>query len=473
MAIFGFGKKNKKQSSPNYLKNYLNSLYSVANNSNYYLSLDRTLELYEQCSPFFMVIDKIVSAYISVPFVLKDTKTGEFITEHPVLDLLKNPSSGDTEYTFKEQLASSFLITGNCFLLATGNVNNPPLEVYNLSPRFFSTNGIVSNPYSFTPEVFRYSNYKSVINFTSQETLTGLRYYKDDIQELYHIKRFNALQSQTNVFGMSKGYPLMREIEQYVSGNINNISLLKRGARPSMAWVNNRGEELTEQQWERLTEEARKYSGSENAGGTPILDGMDAKELGQSNRDMQFKEMQESMITRIANVYGVPIALLVDSAMTLNNLQTARLLLDKDAVIPLAKRINEDLTRFLLPRYDDTENLEFSIDLTEVESLKPEVLANAQAMASLRVNTIDEIRTEIGYENLEEGGDELVGSVGSISFDDGEDERQDDQDSQQDQLSDENEEDEQEKAYQFFYKEMKNQKISDEEIKALWTLSSK
>lgn len=433
-----------------------------AGDSQYNASVLTALRLYEQCSPLFMVIDKIVSAYINVPFRIKDKNNDEFIENHPVLDLLNNPNSDESELSFKESLATSFLITGNAFLIALGNINKEPIELYNSSARFFNPIVEGRTNFNFTPSRYIYTAFNDSLVFKARDVIDGTRFYNDEKMELYHIKRYNAQYGNNNSFGMSKVYPLLREIEQYVSSNVNNIALLQNGSRMSMAWQNNRGEELTETQFERMKEEASKYSGSQNAGKIPILDGMEVKEMGQTNRDMQFKEMQDAMISRIANVYGVPLALLLDSTMTLNNLQTARLHLDKDAVIPLANRINKELTRFLMPRYKNSENLEFAIDITQIESLKPETLANAQIMAQTGVNTINEIRTELGFVHIDDG-DKLTSQQNSVDIDSLLNQN-DDKDRQIDN--------EDKEAYSKFYAMMKSEKLKDEEVQALWLLTN-
>jgi HK97 family phage portal protein len=432
-----------------------------AGESQYNASVLTALKLYEQCSPLFMVVDKIVSAYINVPFRIKDKNTDEFIENHPVLELLEKPNSDESEFSFKESLATSFLITGNAFLIASGNINREPLELYNSSARFFNPIIEGRTNFNFTPSRYLYTAFNDSIVFKARDVIDGIRFYNDDIMELYHIKRYNAQYGNNNSFGMSKVYPLLREIEQYVSANVNNISLLQRGARMSTIFQNNRGEELTEAQYERAKAEAERFSGSENAGKTFIADGFEAKEVGQTNRDMQFKEMQDAMISRIANVYGVPLALLLDSTMTLNNLQTARLHLDKDAVIPLANRINKELTRFLMPRYKNSENLEFAIDITQIESLKPETLANAQIMAQTGVNTINEIRTELGFVHIDDG-DKLTSQQNSVDV----------SSLLEDQDQSDNEPNDAEKsAYSKFYATMKSDNLKDEEIQALWLLA--
>lgn len=433
--------------------------YSERNN--YALSIKNALKLYRECSPFYMVVDKIINSYAEIPFKIFDTKKKEYIEEHPVLDLLNSPSYDCTEFEFKETLATNFLVTGNTFLLCTGNVKKPPLEVFNMNPIFFDPDSYSIDNINQVPKKWQYSNHGNTISFDYNETIKGLKFYNGDDKELYHIKKYNPCQYTNDFFGMSKAYPLFQEMESYIAGNNNNSSLLKNGSRPAGAWVNNRGEELTNTQFERIQEESRKFQGSDNAGRPLILDGLDYKEMSQNNRDMQFKELQDSMLSRIANVYGVPLALILDSTMTLNNLQTARLHLDKDAVIPLAKRINEELTKFLLSRYPDSEYLEFAVDISSIESLKPEVLANSLLMKQIGVNTKNEIRSELGYTHID-GGDDLPSEQPQLNMNDFIN------NTNQDNLDGEDEE----KQYNDFHSYMKTEHKTDEEIKALWVLSN-
>ena len=459
-------KNLNKQLQDNFIKkNFVNleTFYgNYTNNNNYTLSIENAMKLYRECSPFFMVVEKIVNSYAEIPFKIYDTKNKEYLENHPALNLLNNPNYDCTEFEFKETLALNFLITGNTFLLCTGNIKKPPLEIFNMNPLFFQANSYGIDNINQIPKSWQYNNMKT-IKFYAQETIEGLKFYNGNDKELYHIKKYNPCQYANDFFGMSKAYPLFQEMESYIAGNNNNSALLKNGARPSSAWVNNRGEELTNTQYERIQQESKKFQGSDNTGRPLILDGLDYKEMSQNNKDMQFKELQDSMLSRIANVYGVPLALILDSTMTLNNLQTARLHLDKDAVIPLAKRINEELTKLILARYPDSENLKFNIDISTIESLKPEVLSNALLMKQINVNTPNEIRADIGYAPID-GGDELPNDPSPLNMND--------LINNTDQENNDNDANDEEKQYQEFYSYMKTEQNTDEEIKALWILSN-
>lgn len=377
------------------------------------LSAIAAIQMYVDAQPLYNAIDMRAQAFSDIPIRLKDTKKDVFVDEHEVLDLLNQPNGDTTGQEFLYQVASFFDITGNSLMFAGGRINNPPLELAVVPPQgitFASASsrfGILHVPDSISinssvgrvNEVFR-------ANDTGEKNL--IRYLNDSAdRELWHIRQFNPLRNATQFWGMSRARPLWLEIQQYLSGNNTNWSLLKRGTRLSMAWVNNRGEELTDKQWERMQEEAQKYAGDMNAGGTPILDGMDVKLTQQSLRDMEFKDLQDSMIRRISNNYNIPLALILDSTMTLNNLETSMLQLYDRAVIPLTNYIYAELDRFLLPRYKNTENLKFAFYPDDIEALRVRTVESVKKQAEIGINTINELRTALGDEALGEGGDVL------------------------------------------------------------------
>jgi HK97 family phage portal protein len=361
--------QTKQQESPVILKSYPNNQYSFYDylnlNGEYDLSIIVLISLYLRVSPFFLCVDKIARAIAQISFKVKDKNTEDFV-DHPVLELLNNPNAEQSGSQFIYELSSVFSITGNAFINSTGRVTQPPLEIWNVKPQWVTAfNSKIIDNLGQMPSRYQVSTrFRTSVMFDADEIKDGMfstvRYYNDTTGELWHIKQYNPFGNVNNYFGSSKAQPLVLELEQYASGNVNNLNLLKRGSRPSMAWVNNRGEELTENQWQRLQDEAAKYSGSANAGSTPILDGMDVKEMSQNNRDMQFKELQDATRASIANVYGIPLALISDAVMTFNNLETSQTQFYENAVVPQMDYLTDELTRLLMYRYEGSENLEIT-----------------------------------------------------------------------------------------------------------------
>lgn len=400
----------------------------LANGGNGDLSIYAAIKLYADAMPLFNAVSMRAEAFSQIPIRVWDKTKEEFLDDHPAMQLMANPNADQSGIEFLEAIASFYDITGNSLIAATGRMANPPLELMVVPPQTITFGvgnrfGMLHVPNSIT--VSTYGGGTS--DFIGEEDKDlGIRYIDQrNDRELWHMRSFNPFRSLSNFWGLSRARPIWQELQQYVAGNTTNLSMLRRGTKLSLAWVNNRGEELTDKQWDRLQAEAQKYAGAENAGGTPILDGMDVKPIQQTNRDMEFKDLQEAMLSRVSTVYGIPLALLLPASMTLNNLETAMLQFFDKAILPLTGRIYDELTRFVLHRYPDSENLEFRFNENDISALRLRMIETAKSLNEINVNTLDELRSAIGYEALAEGGDVILKPatlvpVGSDAFTDDE-----------------------------------------------------
>jgi len=381
----------------------------LSNGGNNDLANIVAIQMYMDAMPLFAAVDIRARNFSQIPLRVWDKVKKEFIDDHPVLALMENPNADVTGNEFLYQYASYYDITGDSFLFAGGRVQNPPLEIATVPPQritfgFGHQFGILHVPDTITVT----TQGQGASSFDAQDVDGTIRFYHSEDRELWHTRQFNPMRSAANFWGMSRAKPIFLELQQYLSGNNTNWSMLKRGTRISMAWINNRQDELTDTQWSRIQEEAQKYAGDLNTGGTPVLDGMDIKATSQTNRDMEFKELQEAMMSRTLSTYGIPLPLFLDKSMTLSNMETSMLQLFDNAVIPLTNYLYADLTRFILKRYPDSENLEFKFNEGDITALRVRIIENAKRQGEINVNTIDELRTLIGDEALETGGDQIL-----------------------------------------------------------------
>lgn len=383
------------------------------------LSAFAAIVLYKRAMPLFNAVSMRAEAFAQIPIRIKDKKTGEFVEEHPVLDLINAPNADVSQQEFLEQVSSYYDITGEAYIIGTGRINTPPKELVCIGPQLInfsntsSNFGILNVPNSIKVNKIQGGQ----LSFNAQEfsNQLGLRFVNNtEDSEIWHIRSFNPLRSSNQFRGLSRAQPIWMELQQYISGNATNLSNLKRGTRLSMAWVNPRDIPLTNEQWQRMQEEAQKYSGDLNAGGTPILDGMDVKTIQQTNREMEFKELQEGMLARVSSIYRIPLALLLPATMTLNNLETSMLQFFDNGVLPLTSRLYNELTRMLMPRFKNSENLEFAYNENDISALRIRILNNAKTISEIDVNTIDEIRNVIGDQPLAEGGNQVYRNASLI-----------------------------------------------------------
>ena len=369
------------------------------------------IRLYKQCMPFFRAVELRAEAFSSIPFRVYETTTKSFVESHPILDLLGEngkPNPKDSLSLYKKGLSSFRDITGESFCVATGMKGQPPREISNVKPQEITmgvTNSRVSGMYE-VPGSYRWNTTYFDETFKIDSELVGnsFRYWNDlETREIWQGLDFNPTLSCVNHRGLSKASPISLEIQQFVEGNTNNLSVLSRGARPSVAWVSQLDQPLTDEQYERWKEQVTSYEGAINAGKQVLVDAVEPKVISTTNKDMEFKENRKAVRTDIFVEYQIPLALVSPEQMTLDNLKTSIFQLYDLSVLPHADNLLTELTLFLMPRYPDSENLILTYNPIDIAPLKERAIEENSKLVSMAILTDNELRSRIGYEELEGG----------------------------------------------------------------------
>lgn len=372
------------------------------------ISMYTYIYYYQQCAPLYTAIQLIADEVADLNPYLFDPVKNEFIKDNPLLKLLHNPNADVTGSEFFEQLTAYFLITGNVFIVAIGNVNRDPLELWVVPPQFVT---LSAGGDGYTETIQVNPNTSFSYTFTRKEVDGRFRYYCDDDKEIWHIKEFNPLQGNNNLYGMSKLMPIWYEIEQYIHASAHNLSLLARGARPSGALVSER--ELSDDEFMRLSEQSDRFNaGAQNAGRLLLLEGgVDFREMSITNKDMDFLELKKNVTYAIYTALKIPLPLISPEHMTLSNMESSKLSLYDNAILPMANRIYYELTNFLMPRYQKNQGLEIAYSPDEITALEPRRAEDISKLKEAGVLTVNELRAKMGYEPLQ-GGDSLFGTMG-------------------------------------------------------------
>ena len=368
------------------------------------LAVAKSIIYYQNCAPVYAAIQLVTEEVSSVQPYLYNTDTSEYVYKTPVIDLLNRPNAFCTLSEFMKQIAAYFLITGNCFIKATGDVNKPPKELIVISP----ANVILQEGYDGFTQTITVSDGHESQTFERVETKNGFRYIANDDAEIMHIKEYNP--RSNSLWGMSKLLPIHYEIEQYIAASIHNLSLLKKGTTPSGAFTTDNS--LSDDQVERLREQINNFfSGALNAGRPLLLEsGLDFKALGTSNKDMDFMELKRAITNTIYTTLKIPLPLISGDFATYSNMETAKLNLYDNAVLPLLDNLYKELSLFLLPRYNTKPNLKIHYSAEEIPALSTRVFEETAQLKASGVLTINELRARIGYEPLT-GGDVIYGTA--------------------------------------------------------------
>lgn len=365
------------------------------------LTAHMALQFFKTTAPLFNAIDIITEEVAAITPIIWDRKEEVPLKQSAVLDLINNPNPLTNGSEFLKEMASYFLITGNNFLVGTGNVSRPPVEIANTSPTRVTGD---SNKQDGFIQQYHVESAVGRFAFNRIEEKRMFRFIHGDDKELWHSKTFNPNQNHNHFFGLSKLMPIFREIEQYNESSIHNLALLKNGA--TVKGVLSVEGNLTDDQYSRLQEEIENfYSGSENAGRTFLGEGgMKWQNMSESMRDMDFLNLKKDVRSSIFNTLRIPLPLVMPENMTLANMESARLILYDNAVIPLFMRLMDDLTQFLFPRFKlDPARFRLSFIEQDIPALASRFMNTTERLSKIGAFTINELRAVLGKGEIENG----------------------------------------------------------------------
>jgi len=325
------------------------------------------------------------------------------LDDHPLLDLLYNPSPTLSQVEFFQSAFSYLLISGNNYMLSVSGDRTPPTELYNLRPdRIRIRTGNRAMPQSYD-----YVLNGNIVESYEVDQATGNSKVK-------HIKLFNPLD---DYYGMSPISACSVDIDQHNLANKHNVNLLQNGARPSGAVIFKPKDEtgghvqLSDVQRDQLVNDInQRFSGTGNAGKPMLLEGdFDWKEMGLSPKDMDFISLKNMSAKDIALVYGVPSQLIgIPDSQTYSNFAEAKLALYNETIIPLLDRFQGDLNEWLTPMFGEGLELRYDIDsIPAMAEQRKRVFESVVTGVQNGILTRNEAREQLGYETVD-GGDSLL-----------------------------------------------------------------
>lgn len=352
------------------------------------------VDSYRQNVIVYRCVNLVSQTASHVPWQIFTIKGGRRHLEafHPAAKLLKRPSSSKGGADFFAELISSKLLFGNTYILASGNENIQPKELYLLPSQ--NTNMIIENGKNVG---YKYHSASGEKIYTINPMTRMSR--------VLHIKNYNPSNPLT---GLSCLEAAAASIDVHSMASRWNSNLLKNGARPSGALIMKDGNNyLSDEQFERLREQlSEKYVGSSNSGRPMILEGgLDWREMSISPKDMDFIESKNAAAREIALAFGVPPQLLgINGDNTYSNMQEARLALWEETLIPLLDKLSDSMTNWFSYLFGHEVIVDFDRDAISALTAKRENLWDK--ISSSDFMTINEKRSFVGLPPIE-GGNNL------------------------------------------------------------------
>ena len=353
-------------------------------------------EGYQRNVVAYQAINKVADAIASVRWNV--FRGQQELTDHPILELISNPNPLQSGPQYMRAKVGFLLIAGNGYEERV-KVGRDVRELYQLRPdRMKVIQSATGIPKGYCYE----ANGRRVTFDVDANTMDS---------DVRHLRMFNPLDDW---YGMSPIEAGAYGIDQHNEAMKWMQALLQNSARPSGALVTKDGEELSEENFNRLKAQIEEqYSGASNAGRPMLLEGgLDWRQMGMSPSDMAILETKFSAARDVCLAFGVPPQLIgIPGDNTYSNYAEARLAFWEDTVIPLLDMISADWNAWLA----EPQGVELRPDLDQVPAIadKRQVLWHMADTA--QDLTINERRAMKGYEPIT-GGDVLLVPSTQISL---------------------------------------------------------
>ncbi|MBI4923906.1 MAG: phage portal protein [Devosia nanyangense] len=320
-----------------------------------------------------------------VPLVA--VERGKRLGEHPVLALLRRPNPHQSGSELLEAVYAYLQTAGNAYLNAV------------------VADGEVKGLFVLRPDRMRAvigsDGYAAAYAYTAGGRTETLRQDTAPVASVLHLALFHPLDDH---YGLSPLEAAQQSLDLHNAAARWNKALLDNSARPSGALVYSAGTgNLTTDQFERLKAELElAFQGAANAGRPMVLEGgLDWKSIGISPRDMDFIEAKHSAAREIALAFGVPPMLLgIPGDNTYANLAEANRALWRQTIVPLVRRVTDDLSFWLAPGFPGsspgTGAATIEADFDGVEALAEDQASRWARVGGAGFLTDEEKRTMLG-----------------------------------------------------------------------------
>jgi HK97 family phage portal protein len=278
----------------------------------------------------------IAEAANRVPLTIEEG--GRRLSDHPALKLLASPNPRQSGSELLEAVYAYLQTAGNAYLEAA------------------VVEGEVRGLYCLRPDRMRVvagrDGWPVAYAYTAGGRTVQLSQEPAPIPRVLHMALLHPLDDH---YGLSPLEAAQQSLDIHNAASAWNKALLDNAARPSGALVYSApGGNLTHDQFERLKVELEQgFAGAANAGRPMVLEGgLDWKTIALSPRDMDFIELKNVAAREIALAFGVPPMLLgIPGDNTYSNLAEANRALWRQTIVPLVRRVADDLGSWLAPAF--------------------------------------------------------------------------------------------------------------------------
>lgn len=325
-------------------------------------------------------------------FLYKRKNQDEFeeIKVHEIIDVLDRVNNFMTRYDLLEWTSTLMDLTGECFwwkIKSSGNKINSLYPYFN--PRFMDV-------------VPSKDNFVKGYVYTVPGTSNKITFDAEDIIHFKEINPSNPYRGLAPIKAAEYAVASDRETQKW------NYNFFKNSAKPFGMLIF--PGTLSQEQYDRIKSQWEVgHQGTENAHRVAILENrypdkstVDFKEIGFSQKDMDFIEQRKMSRDEIFAIFGVPKGIIMAENSNKASATVEERAFLNDTIIPRMRKIISYLNEFLLMDYDD---LFFDFEDPNIQTNEEKLAYYANGISNGWL-TPNEIRQEEGYAKVN-GGDSL------------------------------------------------------------------
>jgi len=338
------------------------------------------------CSVATSSVDKLSKAIAStVPIAVTKDKTLDNVKS---LDLLNNFSF---RYEIMQRINDDLNWGGRSFVMLVGNVKGVPSKIVHIDA------GKVSFLNDENDEISQIMINRHVYAGTFTRALDtdkkreGRFISIDNLKEVIVIETIDAI-------------PILKAVE-------NEITVLSQSIQRNGALVQNGGrlsmlisykDSVDAEEMSRRSTAINQAVRGKGYGGILATGEAEITEFGLRPRDMDFEVLATECRKNIYSAIGIPLALVDGASTTFSNVASSQATFYLETVIPAANYIYSKLGAVLAVR----EGLEFDliVDSASIDSIKLKQFETAKVMTESKSVTVNEIRRELGFDEMQGDG---------------------------------------------------------------------
>lgn len=381
---------------------FLESVFSGNN-----IGATQAAEFYQNTSSVATAVDMVAEAIEQINPVLENEEQ-EFIDNHELISFLKKPNGFDLWKDFIGDMARNYLLAHDTVITATGNVKHKPISIWSSSMQNIS---VLHNQTDRYPQGFIVNSGPITGTFERNESeRNNYRFFDGTLKELYRITGYSSKVSK--VFPDSPLQAAANEARQIIKGKYHNLKLLDNGGRLSLVVAFNDEDVIDdEEHQQRVQQINEQHAGVDNSGKIMVISNADIsklQELGISNKDMDYGNLETMASNAIYLRYRIPLPLVTTKASTFNNVATGVGIFYDSGVLPIADILFAGLSNFLLPRFglDPLKN-RLTYNPESIDALKQRKIEEVKTRKEIGVETTNELRSLLPKREPIEGGDVL------------------------------------------------------------------